>query len=383
MGPFTVSEPKVMIPVANRPILEYVVDALVAKDIRDIVMVVGYKKERIMSHFEDGTALGAEVEYVTQDKQLGTAHALYAARDLVDDDFLLLPGDNVIDSTAVGDLLEKKDGISILVAESERPSKYGVVDLSGDIVKRIVEKPEERIGNLISTSICALPRDIFRQVGDALKEGQYKVTDILSAQASKGKVRGIFTTGMWVDAVYPWDLLSVNAAALESVPAGVAGTIENGVTIKGPVSIGEGSIVRSGTYIHGPAVIGPGCDVGPHVCIFPSTSVGDNCRISPFTVVEQSLIMSDVSLGPGAHLSHSVIGHGVRTGAQFASPAGTADAAVEGEYHRVESIGAFVGEDSVIGSGVVVDPGKILGARCHVGSQVRVTGNVPNGSILV
>ncbi len=383
LGPFTVSEPKVMIPVANRPILEYVVDALVANGIRDIVMVVGYKKERIMSHFEDGKDLKARVEYVVQKKQLGTAHALQAARDLIEEDFLLLPGDNLIDATAVGDLLENRDGPSILVAESERPSKYGVVEVSGGLVKRIVEKPEERIGNLISTSICALPADIFGRVGVALKQGKYKITDVLSALAAEGQVRGIFTDGRWVDAVYPWDLLGVNAAALETLPAGTAGTVEDGVTLKGAVSIGEGSIIRAGTYIQGPVAIGAGCDIGPHVCLFPSTSVGDNCRLAPFTVVEQSLIMAHAAIGPGSHLSHTVVGDGVRTGAQFSAPAGAADATVEGEFHRLESVGAFVGEDAALGSGVVVDPGTIVGARCNVGAHVRVSRNVPNGSILV
>ena len=92
LDPFTVSQPKVMIDVANRPILEYVVESLVKNAIRDIVMVVGYKKEKIMSHFEDGGDFDAHIEYVTQGKQLGTAHALYAAKDLMDEEFIMLPG---------------------------------------------------------------------------------------------------------------------------------------------------------------------------------------------------------------------------------------------------------------------------------------------------
>ena len=80
MGPFTISEPKGMIPVANRPILEHVVAALVENSVRDIVMVVGYQRERIMSYFETGRRFGARIEYITQTKQLGTGHALWEAK---------------------------------------------------------------------------------------------------------------------------------------------------------------------------------------------------------------------------------------------------------------------------------------------------------------
>src|SRR4030043_46327 len=79
--PLPVPEPKVMIPIANRPILEYVIDSLVKNDVRDIVMVVGYRKERIMSHFEDGRKHGAKIEYVVQEKQLGNGHALLSAKE--------------------------------------------------------------------------------------------------------------------------------------------------------------------------------------------------------------------------------------------------------------------------------------------------------------
>ena len=102
LRPLTVSEPKVMIPVANRPILEYVVEALVGNDIEDIVIVVGYRKERIMSHFEDGKKFGAKIEYVVQEKQLGNAHALACAKDRLSEDFVVLPGDNIVDKRASG-----------------------------------------------------------------------------------------------------------------------------------------------------------------------------------------------------------------------------------------------------------------------------------------
>lgn len=383
LDPFTVSQPKVMIDVANRPILEYVVESLVGNGIRDIVMVVGYKKEKIMSHFEDGGDFGAEIEYVTQKKQLGTAHALFTAKDLVDDDFVMLPGDNVIDSTTISDLMEKKKGISIVITESEYPSKYGVVVVAKGNIEKYVEKPEEEVSNLISTAICSFEPSIFDKLAPLIKAGKYDITDLIQSAVKEGKVKGIFTTGTWSDAVYPWDLLKVNSTALNKITAEKAGTVERGATMKGPVSVGEGSVIRSGSYISGPVVIGKGCEIGPSVCIYPSTSIGDNARIGPFSMVEHSVLMSDVSLGSGSHLSNSVIGPGCRFSSRFSATSGSAVFILEGEQHEVASVGTFIGEDSVMDSGVVADAGSIIGARSRVHSLVRLRGRLPNGSIVV
>src|SRR5881296_2580550 len=106
MGPFTASLPKVMIPVGNRPLLEYVVQALVENGVHDLLFVVGYRRERIQAYFQDGKALGAHITYVTQTKQLGTAHAIWEARAHLDDPFVVLNGSNMVDGRFVSDLLE-------------------------------------------------------------------------------------------------------------------------------------------------------------------------------------------------------------------------------------------------------------------------------------
>ncbi|MFQ6060918.1 MAG: DapH/DapD/GlmU-related protein, partial [Thermoplasmata archaeon] len=224
---------------------------------------------------------------------------------------------------------------------------------------------------------------VFEELASLIKEGKYDITDLIQSLASEEKVRGIFTSGMWADAVYPWDILKVNSTALHKVTGEKAGTVEKGVTIKGPVSIGEGSVIRSGCYIHGPVVIGKGCEIGPNVCIYPSTSIGDNGRIGPFSMVEHSVLMSDVSLGSGSHLSNSVIGPGCRFASRFSANSGSAVFFLENEQHELSSVGTFIGEDSVIDSGVVADPGTIVGASSRVSSLARLRGRLPNNSIVV
>jgi glucose-1-phosphate thymidylyltransferase len=383
LEPFTYSEPKVMIPVANRPILEYVVEALVESGIRDIVLVVGYRKERIMTHFEEGRSFGAGIQYVVQSKQLGTAHALLQAKEYLDDEFLVLPGDNVIDSHTVRDLLEEGEVPSMVITESEMPSKYGVVTLEDGKVQSIVEKPEERISNLINTGIYLLDEDFLVLCEELVGHGVYDIPRILQEMARQGRLRAITTHGTWIDVVYPWDIIQVNATALASLEEQVAGKVEEGVVLRGPVSIGRGSVIRAGSYILGPTVIGEGCEIGPHVTIYPSTSIGRNVTIGPSSVVEESLIMHDCSLGPFSYISHSVLGKGVRTGSHFSAFSEAASVQVEGEWHALQRVGSFLGEDTSIGSGVRALPGSIVGARCKAASATVLRGNISHGSTVV
>src|SRR5439155_3416668 len=276
MGPFTASEPKVMIPVGNRPILEHVVRALVDEGVHDIVLVVGYRRERIMSYFQDGKGFSARIEYAVQNKQLGTAHSLLEARAKISGPFLVLNGSNLIDRQAISDLIGRGAGPSVLITESENPSKYGVALLSGDRIARIVEKPREPVGNLINTGAYALDESIFPVIADLEKQGKHDLPSAIEALSSTRPVKAIRTNGVWMDALVPWDLLKLNAEVLKGVHEVKAGMIEKGVTIRGKVSIGDGTILRAGTYIQGPVSIGEGCEVGPQAVLLAATSLGDN-----------------------------------------------------------------------------------------------------------
>jgi len=383
LRPFTYSEPKVMIRVANKPIVQYVVESLVKNGIRDIVMVVGYKKERIMSHFEDGSNFDANIEYITQRKQLGTAHALATAKEYLENKFVVLPGDNIIDSAAINDLLAQGKGASILITESSEPSKYGVVVLSEGLAKDIIEKPKERISNLISTGIYLLSDEIFGHIDKLLKDGKYDLTEAVQHLASKQEVYGVFTSGVWADAIYPWDLLNINNMALTQIKEKTSGRIENNVVIKGKVSIGDDTIIRSGSYITGPVIIGNGCDIGPNACIYPSTSIGNNVSLQAFCIIEQSIVMDDVMIGPNSYIPHSVVGMGVRASSSLNVNVGEALIKIEDEVHSVQKIGALIGEDCHLDSGVSAASGSIVGARSRVSALKLLRGNIPNESIVV
>ncbi|MCX6691357.1 MAG: sugar phosphate nucleotidyltransferase, partial [Methanoregula sp.] len=130
--PLTHSRPKALIPVANRPIIEYVIDALTKNGIRDIIVVVGYRKEQVTRYLN---SLTVPVTVVVQDKQLGTAHALTCARSKIIGDFLVLPGDNYIDAGSIAKIKNVKN--AMLIKEHPNPSNFGVVQLADGYVTHI------------------------------------------------------------------------------------------------------------------------------------------------------------------------------------------------------------------------------------------------------
>lgn len=383
LKPFTQYMPKVMLPVANKPILEYVVDSLVENGIFDIIMVVGYKKESIMNYFGEGKRWGANIKYAIQEKQLGTGHALLQAEKYVKgEEFIVLPGDNIIDKYIISKLINS-NAPSLIVEESNIPSKYGVVEMNKDIITELIEKPEIAESNLISTGIYKLKKEIFKIIEGSVKAGKNKLTDAIQLFIERKQLKGIKIEGYWKDVVYPWNLLETNSEKLHYISSSISGTIEKNVFIKGDVVIGEGSIIHSGCYIEGPVIIGRGCEIGPNVCIFPSTSIGDNVVINPFSEIKNSIIMEGTTIGPYSFISNSVIGEGNNIFSHFSSLVGDANIEIEGQLHKVKKIGTFIGNDCEIGANVVVEPGKIIEGKCSISSNNLIKDNVPKGSKVI
>jgi len=378
LRPFTETMPKVMLPVANKPVLEYVFDAVKNSGIDEIIVVVGYKKEVIMEYFKNYEDI--DITYVVQDKQLGTAHALLQAKKYINDSFIVLSGDNIIDQSSISKLIKDKSKHSILIKKHPHPSKYGVVFVEKNILKEIVEKPKEELGKFISTGIYKLPSSVFDDVEGLASQGVYALTSVVQLIVDRGENISTVTADLWMDIVYPWDLIHVNEAMIHSISASVSGIIEKGVTMKGAVSVGKNTTIYSGCYIVGPVVIGEGCEIGPNACIFPSTTIGNNSVVHPFSEVRNSVVMNDVHIGSNSFISHSVIGRGSIMDHNFSSMPGKATMEIEGEFKKLEIIGVMVGENCTVGSNVIVEPGIIIGRRCEISPMKRILKNVSSGS---
>ncbi|WP_456370574.1 bifunctional sugar-1-phosphate nucleotidylyltransferase/acetyltransferase [Geoglobus sp.] len=373
LRPFTAGKPKVMIRVGNRPVLQYVVDALRNAGIRDIVMVVGYRKDRVMSYFGDGKKFGVKIEYAFQEQQLGTAHAIRQAEGFVDGEFVVVPGDNIIDVRVVRSALKVRNSVVYRVVENA--TKYGVLRLEGRRVIEIVEKPAEDVSYLANTGVYHLDTSVFHYIGN-----ENDLTAVINSMSEDGvEFTAVESEGVWLDIVYPWDIPRVNEMALSSGGRVISGKVESGVQILGDVVIGEGSLIRSGTYIRGPVFIGENCEIGPGAVIGPGVSIGSNTKIEPFTVIENSVIGDNVRIGSGSRIEHSVVDSGTRIMPGFTAVKDSASVEENGKVLKIET-GAFVGEGSRIGAKVTLLPGTIVGNGVEVSPLKVVSGIIPDGS---
>jgi len=386
--PLTLTYSKVMLPVANRPILEYVIRSLSENNIKDIILIVGYKKERIMDYFGDGIDFGVNITYVEQKAQLGTAHAIKQAQPFINENFLVLNGDNLIESKTISDLLSKASGdVTILTVIREQTLGYGVVILDKNRVLRILEKPKEVVSHFVNTGIYMFSPIIFEEIDKTpiSSTGEYAITDTIQRIIEQGKkVKHVNTNSMWLDAAYSWDLLKANAIMLGRLKGNIKGNLEKNAIIVGDVEIGENTIIRSGCYIVGPVIIGENCDIGPNTTILPSTSIGDNCRIGSFTEIENSIIMNDVRIGVSSHISNSIIGNNNVIGSHFITEVGkNLKIEIKNELHHAEELGSVIGDENTIGESVLVVAGKMIATGCSIASGVKVYKDIPQNSIVM
>jgi glucose-1-phosphate thymidylyltransferase len=375
--PLTLTRSKVMLPIANRPILEHVIDSLEQNGITDIILIVGYKKERIMDYFEDGLNFGVKIKYVEQNAQLGTAHAIEQAKSLIGPDdlkFLVLNGDNLVEPKTIADLLNKNEGDAcLLTVRMEETSGYGVVLKEGNRVTQILEKRSGDLSRIVNTGIYIFTSQIFETIEKTpiSENGEYAITDTLQLMIDEGKVvTSVSTEAKWLDAVHSWDLLKANAIVLNSVKnPKVEGEVEEGAILREKVSIGKNTRVRSGSYIVGPVVIGENCDIGPNVVILPSTTIGDNVTIRSFTEIQNSIIMNDCRIYSHGKISNSIVGSNNTIGAGFfVEEKEGLSIIMNGIIHRAPKLGTILGDDNRIGSNVLVKAGVRIAVDCQVES---------------
>lgn len=386
--PLTLTRSKVMLPVANKPLLEHIINAVVENDIQEVILVVGYQKERIMDYFGNGLEFGVKIDYIFQEAQLGTAHAVKLAKEYVDGDFLVLNGDNLIDRNTIADLLAGKNGsVTLLAVEREQTMGYGVVISESGKVTKILEKPKEVVSHFVNAGIYIFTMEIFEEIERTplSTAGEYAITDTIQQMILKGKIVSMVESkSLWMDAIHSWDFLKANAVLLENCENKISGTVENGVTIKGNVLIGENSIIHGGCYIVGPVVVGKNCNIGPNTVILPSTAIGDNVSIDSSVEMQNSILMNDVRLGSGSYISNSIIGANNTIGPHFSTEVGR-ELMIEmkGMLHNAELLGTVIGDDNDIGNRVLIKAGKMMANNCTIEAGSIVHKDIPPGSIVI
>lgn len=315
LRPLTHTGPKQLLPIANKPMSEYCLDALKNSGISEIAIIIGgVAANKVQEYYSDGKNFGVKITYVTQDEPRGIAHAIGICKDFIKDEkFIVFLGDNIIKkdiSDYKKEFENSEFAASILLCEVDNPSQFGIADLNPDgSIKKIMEKPKDPPTNLAVTGIYFLTPKIF-DVISRLKpswRNELEITDALQMLLEEGNKIGYYMiTDYWKDTGTPNDIIHANKVILEDMKPYFKGIKEDNVKIEGNLMVGENSIIKSGTKIIGPVIIGKNCIIGPDTLIGKNTSIGDGSEISKCQI-EDSIIMSGCKIRARIKIKNSII----------------------------------------------------------------------------
>ena len=367
MRPLTAKMPKVMLPIAGKPLLEHIILRARAAGLDSFVLVVGYGADAVRSHFGDGSSLGVRIDYAVQDRQLGTGHALMAAESQADDRFMVLNGDVLPDVESLQELAAA-GGMAVSAIKVDDPKRYGVFVQEEGIFRSVVEKSDNPPSNLANAGIYLFNRSIFDDLRalPLSERGEYELTDALNRAAACESIR-IVELKSWLEIGRPWDILAANEILLKDLQPQIQGEVEPGATLQGNVSIGQGTVVRSGAYIVGPVLIGENCDIGPNCYIRPTTCIGNNVRVGNAVEVKNSAIMSGTKIGHLSYVGDSVIGERCNFGAgticsNLRHDKGNIKSYIKGQ--KTDSgrrkLGVIMGDGVLTGINTTIYPGTVI-----------------------
>ncbi|OGN90217.1 MAG: glucose-1-phosphate thymidylyltransferase [Chloroflexi bacterium RBG_13_46_14] len=381
MRPLTYNRPKVMLPIAVKPILEHLLVEMKQAGIMEFIIVTGYHEEKIKEYFGPGEKWGVNIEYVTQVNQAGTADAVRTVENFVDDRFLVANGDIIVDSKDIKAIAEYP-GNSMSLYKVDNPTGLGTVEVEGGFIKRIHEKVENPPSNLANTALYLFTRDVFKAISQTplSPRDEYELTDSIQWLVDNNIKVAYRELGRWMDTSYPWDLLSVNEYLLADLNSDIHGEVEENAVLKGAVSVGKGSVIRSGSYISGPVVIGEDCVIGPNCYIRASTSVGNRCHIGAAVEIKNSIIMDGSKVPHLSYVGDSVIGEDCNLGAgtKVANlKLNNKEVSIEGKDTGRRKLGVIMGDGVETGINSSINVGTIIGSNSRIGPGTFVSGNLP------
>jgi glucose-1-phosphate thymidylyltransferase len=313
LRPITHTSAKQLVPVANKPVLFYGLEAIRDAGITDVGIIVGDTRAEIEAAVGDGSALGIDVTYIPQEAPLGLAHCVLIARDFLgDDEFVMYLGDNFIIG-GITDLVEEfKRGApdaQILLTKVANPEQFGLAELdpAGKVV-RLVEKPKQPKSDLALVGVYMFAPVIHEAVR-AIKpgwRGELEITDAIQWLVDQGlDVRPHMVSGYWKDTGRLEDMLECNRKVLEAVEPACAGSVDGVSRIIGRVVIEEGASIERST-VRGPAIIGRNTRI-VDTYVGPFTSIYHDCVISG-TEIEYSIVLEATTIDGVARIEDSLIG---------------------------------------------------------------------------
>jgi glucose-1-phosphate thymidylyltransferase len=350
-----------------------VFDSLIDAGIDDLHVVVGYQSDRVRNHFGP-TYRNRTITYHTQETQLGSGHALLQAAEAIDDDFLVLNGDEVVTPATVSQVATahtRADVATLGVIESDDPTEYAGVAVADGQVTTLDETPKSGEYGLFNAGVYAFGPSIFSEIeATSVSNGERALSDTISELIDRtGNVRATRVESPRTKATYPWDLLELTVVLLDSE------TVELPERHPG-VFVAETAAVHESAALRPPVVVASDAVIEPHAVVGPDTSLGQNTTIAPGATVRRSVIDQDTQIGENAALRDVVTGVGATIGPATTVPGGPADVRVGTTIHEGQTLGAVIADRATIGGNATLVSGTLIGPETNVSPAATIRTNI-------
>jgi len=298
--PITYTSAKQLVPIANKPVLFRVIEAIMEAGIHEIGIVVGDTAEEIENAVGDGSCWGCEITYIPQDAPLGLAHAVKISQNFLGDErFVMFLGDNVIQggiSELISQFASSSHNSQIVLTRVDHPERYGVAELGDGRIVRLVEKPRKPQSDLALVGIYMFDHNVFEAVNAISPSwrGELEITDAIQYMVDKGyDVFPYVHEGWWIDTGEAGEMLEANSLVLDELEHTIEGYIDRDSQVNGKVTIQKGAEIIN-SRIRGPAIIGENTRIV-------------NSYVGPFTSIFHNVLIEDSEVEHSIILEHSRI----------------------------------------------------------------------------
>ncbi|GAA0668857.1 glucose-1-phosphate thymidylyltransferase [Natronoarchaeum mannanilyticum] len=318
LRPITHTGPKQLVPVANKPVIQYAIEDLREAGITEIGIILGNKgRDEIQEFLGNGSDFGVEITYIVQGRPLGLAHAVGCANSFVgDDDFVVYLGDNMLKQGIESVVNSFRDGeydAGIALQRVDNPQQFGIAAVDDDgTVTQLVEKPDDPPSDQALIGIYVFSPRVF----DAIERiepswrGELEITDAIQTMLDDGAaIDSQIVEGWWKDTGKPEDVLEANQLVLEEEPASLDGQVAADADVSGRVDLAESATIESGAVVRGPVSIADNTTIRSETYVGPYSSIGSDSVVEN-AHLENSVVVGDATITTNGRIIDSLIGRG-------------------------------------------------------------------------
>ena len=388
MWPLTENIPKPLLSICGLPIIERQIQELKKVGVKKLYILIGYQMKEL-SDYLGKTKFGIDIEYIIQEEQKGTGHAVNQAKNIIQGNFYCINGDLIINSKNLERLKENENNLTMMVTNVKDGSNFGVIESMNG---RLVSINEKGISgkSRINAGLFLFNEKIFDAIDNIEKSirGEYELTDAL--QDISNDIHILEYQGFWKDIGAPWDLITANEKYMHKLKNQIKGTIEDNVVIKGNIHLEENSVIKSGTYIEGGVWIGKDCTVGPNSYLREGTVLCGKNKVGASTEIKNSILMNGAKAPHHNYVGDSIIGENSNLGS------GTKIANLRLDKKEIivvhkgmkintgrKKLGAIIGSNVNTGINASINAGTILGNNVKVGPNSLVSGTYESQSTII